>query len=135
MNWQLILVIIFVLSVSNFSSKTLACTEMPKINPYEAKVSNVTFEKEVTKKWCLHLNDPNNKSILEFGTVNKSNAQCGVLKFVVYLPDGTKLKAAPAPQPGAATFYKVGTYKMSYTMTSNEPKCRTWDLSVKWGTK
>jgi len=117
-------------------SQALACTEMPKINPYEAKVKNVTFEKKGDqKKWCLRLDDPNNKSILEFGTVNKSNAQCGVLKFVVYLPDGTKLKAAPAPQPGAATFYKVGTYKMSYTMTSNEPKCRTWDLSIKWGTK
>lgn len=108
---------------------------MPKINPTEAKLRNVTFEKGVTQKWCLKLDDPNNKSILEFGTVNKSNAQCGVLKFVVYLPDGTKLKAAPAPQPGTATFYKVGTYKMSYTMTTNEPKCRTWDLSIKWGTK
>lgn len=110
-----------------------ACTEFPKDGPTSRVLKNVTFEKEVTKKFCLKLDDPNNHSILEFKTKNHSNTSCGELKFVVYLPDGTKLKAAPSVQPGLATFYQVGTFKMNYTMKTNNPKCSTWDLITQTG--
>lgn len=110
-------------------SIALACQEMPKINPYEAKLRNVTFEKDVSQKWCLKLSD--GKGLIEWSSVNKSNASCGVLKMVVHLPDGTKLKSEGV-QPGTVTPFKPGKYVMTYTMKTNEPKCRTWDLGARW---
>lgn len=110
------------------SLNLFACNEMPKKSATEYKVSNVTFEKDVTKKWCVKLSG-DRPGMIEWSSINKSNASCGVLKMVVHLPDGTKLKSE-AVQPGAVTFYKPGKYVMSYTMKTNEPKCKTWDLMV-----
>lgn len=107
-----------------------ACTEMPRINPFELKISNVSFQKKGDqKKWCFKL-EGDKQGLIEWSSVNKSNASCGVLKMVVHLPDGTKLKSESV-QPGAVTFYKPGKYVMNYTMKTNEPKCRTWDLMVR----
>ena len=112
-----------------FATIVNACPEMPKINPYEAKLRNVTFEKGVTQKWCLKLDQ--GSGLIEWSSVNKSNTSCGVLKLVVHLPDGTKLKSEGV-QPGTVTAFKPGKYVMSYTMKTNEPKCKSWDLGARW---
>lgn len=113
-----------------FLSIAHACNEMPRINPFEAKVRNVTFDKKGDeKKWCLKLSD--GSGLIEWNTTNKSNASCGVLKMVVHLPDGTKLKSE-GTQPGVVTAFKPGKYVMNYVMKTNEPKCKTWDLGVRW---
>ncbi len=111
------------------SKHSYACNEMPMINPYEAKVRNVEFVKGVTQKWCLKPS-AQKSGMIEFQTVNRSNAQCGVLKMVVHLPNGEKLKSEGS-QPGSVAQYAVGKYVMSFTMKSNEPKCKTWDLGVR----
>lgn len=112
-------------------SFSIACTEMPKINPYEAKVRNVTFEKGVTQKWCLKIAEGSGSGMIEWDSINQSNTSCGVLKMVVYLPDGSKLKSE-GTQPGTVTAFKPGTYKMSYKMQTNIPNCRTWTLGSRW---
>lgn len=103
---------------------------MPKLNANESKIRNVTFEKGVTQKWCLKLSGEK-QGLIEWNSVNRSNTSCGVLKLVVHLPDGSKLKSEGV-QPGAVTTYKLGKYVMSYTMKTNEPKCKSWDLGARY---
>ena len=123
------------------------CIEMHKINEFEAKQVNVTFEKDITKKFCLTLPQvtykPGQNAFVEWGTVNKSNAQCGVLNMKIVRPNkpdvlgnnsNTKC-TSNGPQPGCVLIYTPGKWVAKYTMTTNQPNCKTWDLSARWSLK
>lgn len=113
-------------------------------------VKNVTFpRKDETKKYCFKLPKPQNPSgnpIVEFSTVNKGNASCGLLEMKVIRPNKpditgamspTKCKSeAPSPQPGCTANYTVGKWVVKYTLRDYcKPGQDTWDLNGKWAIK
>lgn len=109
----------------------LSCNELPHKSLTEARVNNVTFTLNDPIKYCLTL-PSGGKGIVEFKTVNLSDTGCGILKMVVITPDKRKLKSTDS-QPGAATLYVPGVYRMKYVLKNDD--CNKFDLIATWGNK
>lgn len=126
------------------------CTQMTiSGGGFEVKVNGVLFSKKgEEKKFCLRLPEatlkPFQNPYVEWSSINKGNASCGVLKMRILRPNKPDINGnesdrtcnSKGVQPGCMMPYTQGQWVATYTLI--EP-CRPgedrWDLGVKWSVK
>lgn len=125
------------------------CTDMTIASGgYESKLNSVSFNKDETKKFCLKLPkaklDPGQNPFLEWSSVNKGNASCGVLRMSIRRPDRPDIQGkdskrvckAQSVQPGCVMTYTEGKWIMKATLVEQcRPGQDRWDLGAKWSVK